>query len=439
MNIINCNESTLFNNNNNNHHLLFNDFNNLQKSNMNNIDILYKQNQFNNFQQKQENIYLKFNNYISENNGMENNTIKMDNSGINKINDLSKFNFDKKIIQTQNQFFDYINNLPMPLTSFLTTKNGIHKMENYLYMNENKYINILLKILNKEGISKLMKNKFGNYFMQEIIKRSNYDDVKLILTLIYDNLVEISENISGTYAIQTLLSKVNTFELRYLVIKSIENRELEMAFNSNATYVLQKIIEKVPDIERININEIIINNLLYLTINQDCIFIIEKFIDTITIKQNKLRIQNLLYLHCLNISNNQYGNYLIQYILKIWNNDDINNIQNIIIENANFLVQQRYSSNVIEKCFEIFDYQKRKQLIKNICLDGDILIVIKNQYGHYVLNKIIKYIDEDIKVEIEKILNNKMPEMNKKEKSKTKKFISIMKNIQLKKKEKNKK
>ena len=113
----------------------------------------------------------------------------------------------------------------------------------------------MIQLLNKEGLTKLMKNKFGNYFIQGIINRANNNQIKSILMLISDNFVEISENISGTYVIQRLLSKINSIDLRFLVLKSIENKELEMAFNCNATYVLQKIIEKIPDIERINLNE----------------------------------------------------------------------------------------------------------------------------------------------------------------------------------------
>ena len=41
--------------------------------------------------------------------------------------------------------------------------------------------------------------------------------------------------------------------------------------------------------------------------------------------------------------------------------------------------------------------------------------------------KTIKYMDNDIKTEIEKILMNKLPEMTKKERTKSKKFITIMK------------
>lgn len=443
VNIINCNDSSMFNKDINKL-LLFDQININNELKNNYINLYMQQNKIINFTGENENNnkntkYQNYNKNINDN--MDNNFIieEKELNTSNNINQLNKIIFEKSNINGQKEFLEYLNNLKVPLTKFLVTKKGICEMENYINMNRNTNINILIQLLNKDGLSKLMKNKFGNYFIQYMINLANYDQIKLILTLISDNFVEISENISGTYVIQTLLGKINCKELRFLVIKLIEFRELEMAFNNNATYVLQKIIEKVPDIERLNLNEIILNNTQFLSINPDCIFIVEKFIDTITIPQNKIRMKNILYIYCLQLCNNPYGNYIIQYILKVWKNDNIQNIQNIIIENANYLVQQRYASNVIEKCFEIFDSKEVNRLVRNICLCGDILNVIKNQYGHYVLNKTIKYIDEEAKIEIEKILNNQMPEMSKKEKSKSKKFISLLKNNQFKKKENNKK
>ena len=438
VNIINCNDSNPFIGDNNNQNLFL-----LDKFNVNNT--ILQNNKLNN----KKNNYFRHNNFINFSKINENNNYKDKfhdlnqnpnnleisfpqnvnklNSSINSLLDLKQISFENDEIHVQNDFVNFIKNLKSPLTKLLTTKKGIYEIENYLYTNKNKNVTILLQLLNKEGLTKLMKNKFGNYFIQELIKNANYEQVKFILNLISSNFVDISESISGTYVIQKLLEKIDTIELRLVVLQSIENRELEMAFNSNATYVLQKIIEKIPDIERIRLNEIILNNIIFLSVNPDCVFIVEKFIETITINENKIRIKNIIFMHCLQLSNNPYGNYLIQFILKVWKNEDIKNIINIIIENANYLVQQRYSSNVIEKCIEIFGYEKRNRLIKNMCLKGDILQLIKNQYGHYVLNKTIIFIEDDVKIEIERILNNKMNEMNKKEKLKSKKFISLLK------------
>ena len=437
VNIISCNDSSLFNHENNNKNLLLLDdlnINNnfLRNNNLNNKIIYFNNNNLNNYSNNNENNNYK-DKFHDLNQNLNNITfnfaqdINKLNSSINNPYNLKQNSIDIDENLEQNYFLNYISNLKVPLTKLLMTKKGISEIEKILYKNKNKNIDILLQLLNKEGLTKLMKNKFGNYFIQGLINNANYEHIKFILFLISSNFVDISENISGTYVIQKLLEKINNVELRLLVLKSIENRELEMAFNSNGTYVFQKIIDRIPDIERTNLNEIIINNIIFLSVNPDCVFIVEKFIETITIKENKIRIQNIIFMNCLQLANNPYGNYLIQFILKVWKNEGIGDIQNIIIENANYLVQQRYSSNVIEKCIEIFGTEKRKRLINSMCLKGDILELIKNQYGHYVLNKTIIYIEDDVKIEIEKILNDKMPEMNKKEKSKSKKFISLLK------------
>ena len=265
-----------------------------------------------------------------------------------------------------------------------------------------------------------MKHKFGNYFIQEIIKDAKYPQIKLILELISNTFVDISESNSGTHVLQA-------FELRNIIVKSIKNRELEMAFNNNATYVLQKIISVVPDNERINMNEIIINNTIYLALDSECVFIVEKFINTITIKENKDKIKDIICQNCIQLATSPFGNYLIQHLFQIWKNEDIEKINDIIIDNAHFLANQRYASNVIERAIEIYDSKLKSRLIRSLSLGGDILEVIKNQYGHYVLNKTVKFMDEQLKNEIEKILNNRMPEMTKKEKSKSKKFIANLK------------
>ena len=437
INIINCNDSSIHNQENNNKNLFlideFNINNNLlRNNNLNNKINYFSNNNFINYSINNENNNYKdkFHDLNENSNNIAFNfdqDINKINSSINNPHNLKQNSFGQEENLDKNFFLNYISNLKVPLTKLLMTKKGISDIEKILYINKNKNIDILLQLLNKEGLTKLMKNKFGNYFIQGLIKNSNYEHIKFILFLISSNFVEISENISGTYVIQKLLEKINSVELRLLVLKSIENRELELAFNSNGTYVLQKIIDRIPDIERANLNEIIINNVIFLSVNPECVFIVEKFIETITIRANKFRIQQIIFMNSLQLANNPYGNYLIQFILKVWKNEDIGDIQNIIIENANYLVQQRYSSNVIEKCLEIFGTEKRKRLIKSMCLKGDILELIKNQYGHYVLNKTIIYIEDDVKIEIEKILNDKMPEMNKKEKSKSKKFISLLK------------
>ena len=414
-NSINKNENYIYNNINlnNNNYIKF-------EYNSNNLNYIIQ----NNIVYNNQNSFCNINNmnYININNNNK--------KEFNINNNINTADQNPPNVNENNQdFLNYVNNLNIPLIKYLCTKKGISEMENYLKKNGKNTIEILIYLLNKEGLTKLMKHKFGNYFIQEIIKDAKYPQIKLILELISQNFVEISESNAGTHVLQTLLDKVCTFELRNLLLKSIENKELEMAFNNNATYVLQKIIGIIPDIERLNMNEILINNIIKLALDSDCVFIAEKFISTITITDNKNRIQNIINQNFIELATSPFGNYLIQFLFLIWKDDDIDRINNIIIDNANYLAKQRYSSNIIEKTIEIFNSKNKAKLIRSLSLGGDILDTIKNQYGHYVINKAVKYMDEYLKKEIETVLNSKMPEMTKKEKSKSKKFILNLKNI----------
>ena len=404
----------------------------------NNINL--NQNNYKKYELNQNNLkYFKINNiqcddYQKTNdikhiniNSINNNIISSKDTNNNVINNIPIPINILNHNEDYEEFLNYINGLNMPLIKFLYTKKGISEMQSYLSNHKSSNIEILIYLLNKEGLTKLMKHKFGNYFIQEIIRDANYPQIKLILELIRNNFVEISESNSGTHTIQTLLEKVNAFELRTIVLKSIENKELEMAFNNNATYVIQKIIGIVPDTERLNTNEIIISNCINLALNSDCVFIVEKFISTITIKENKIRIKNIICENCIQLATSPFGNYLIQYLFQVWKNDDIEQINNIIIENANFLAKQRYSSNVIEKAVDTYDSKIKPRLIRSLSLGGSILEIIKNQYGHYVLNKAVKFMDDELKSEIETILTNQIPGMTKKEKAKSKKFIANLK------------
>ena len=456
-NIINNTNNIITNNNIINNNIKENDNFNCIYNNLNN-NLKFDNNNFINFVSKSNNFNNKFD-YITHNNyqfdTFQNNNNILNKKDLNPLH-ISAGNFESidnnidpnsfginnimipNTILSRNsdyeEFLNYINNLNMPLIKFLCTKKGIAEIENYLNNHKKNNIEILIYLLNKEGLTKLMKHKFGNYFIQEIIKDAKYPQIKLILELISQNFVEISETNSGTHVLQALLDKVNNFELRNIVIKSIENKELEMAFNNNATYVFQKIIGIIPDYERLNTNEIIINNIINLALDSDCVFIVEKFISSITIKENKEKIKDILCQNCIQLAVSPFGNYLIQYLFQIWKDSDIEKINDIIIDNANFLAKQRYSSNVIEKAVDTFDNKIKPRLVRSLSLGGDILDIIKNQYGHYVLNKAVKFMDEKLKNEIETILNNRMPEMTKKEKTKSKKFIA-----NLKKKGKNKK
>lgn len=57
-------------------------------------------------------------------------------------------------------------------------------------------------------LGNVMSNQFGNYLCQKIIEMTDADTLSLIVDNIISQLVEISLNIHGTRAVQTLVDKL---------------------------------------------------------------------------------------------------------------------------------------------------------------------------------------------------------------------------------------
>ena len=112
----------------------------------------------------------------------------------------------------------------------------------------------------------------------------------------------------------------------------------------------------------------------------------------------------------------QFGNYIIQSIIKL-NNENINkeicfNLKNNII----FYCKHKYCSNIVEK---IFDCNENINNEKNILIDiilekENINNLIIDEHGNYVIQKLLSIIDENKRKKILEIIINLIPELKKK-------------------------
>ena len=394
----------------------FNGLNHI-KNNINSLNIIKKNLLENN---------INNNNFINNVNNVNNsflNNSSNNNDNFFPINDNDK----NKILIVD--FLKYIKSLTMPLVNFLCTTKGTLEIQKKLgRSNECKIL--LIKLLNKEGLTIIMKNTYGNYFFQQIIKGAEEIIISLILSFILDNFIDISKDPSGTFSVQALLNEISSIKDEQQILNCIKNHEIEMTFNKNATYVIQKIVLLFPDIHRIYLNEIILNNFKDLCLDCNGICLIKNFIKTNTILNNKKRINEEIVKHFVVLAESPFGNYGIQYLMENWNKNEFNDMKTKILENLHKLSVQQYSSNVVEKAIEIFDDETRELIIKKLYLDDNFIVLLKNKFGRFVLNKTINYMDINLKNQLELILINNIKNniYSNKDKIKVKKFLMKIKN-----------
>jgi len=407
----------------------------------NNINIYNNDNKFfnsrsiNNYFNNINNVKISKNN-INENKNqinLENSLEKNNDNNINSKNIINSINSN-----TLDEFKKYINTLPMPLVNYLCTPKGTLEIQKKLEKSNNDYKILLINLLNKQGLSKIMKNTYGNYFFQQLIKKNEKSIISLIISYISEDFLDISKDFSGTFSLQALLDEIPSIEEEQNILKSIKNKELEMAFDKNATHVLQKIILLFPDNHRAYLNEIILNNFINLCLDPNGICLIKIFIKTNTLIYNKKRINENIINNFVILAESPFGNYGIQYLMEIWSNNELIGIKDKILENIYQLSLQQFSSNVVEKAIEIFEEDIKIKMIRKLCFENNFTIsLLKNKFGKFVLNKAIKYMKIDMRNEFEIYLINDINNniYKNKDRNKIKKLLLKLKNTKFNKNE----
>ena len=425
----------LYNNIENNYNQHFSNFNNL--INMQNY-------QNNNISPNNRNdIYNQINNInIIQNNLIINKNYRMSNKNNSFINEPNAMNHINNINNSQNQynnldyFMQYINSLPMPLDNFLCTPKGTLEVQKKLEKSTSEYRVLIVNILQNKGLVKIMKNTYGNYFFQQLIKKNEKSFISLIISYISEDLIDISKDFSGTFCLQALLDEITSFEEEQTILNCIKNSEMEMAFNKNATHVLRKIVQLFPDIHRTYLNEIILKNFVELFLDSNGICLIKIFIKTNTLISNKKQINDKIVNNFVTLAESPFGNYGIQYLMELWDENDLKDVKEKIFENIYKLSLQQFASNVIEKAIEIFDEKNRKKMIKKLCFkDNFVINLLNNKFGKFVLNKAIKFMQTEMINEFEINLNNDINNniFKSKDKNKIKKLLMKIKTNKIKK------
>ena len=319
------------------------------------------------------------------------------------------------------------------------------------YFNYNNFINIGNNQINKNDYIKLTKTQNGcQILINRIISEPNFAN-EILLPNIKNELKEICTDIFGSPMIKSLLQSL-TQQSMDLFLNSIKDYMIDICQTENGSRVMQSLIDKIKD------NNILLNKLIYYLsndINLIKIFkssyghhFIKYYLSKIHQKEFNTFIYKLIFTNFIELSqdkfgvcivqkafsesekedfdillklteknfkiliNHCFGNYLIQYIfLKINDITKFNKIFNlvkIIEENIMEYSVNKYSSGVLEKLFEKGDVKVNEHII-NYLLNfhrDEIINIIIDPNGFYVIKKAMNIKDKNIKKQIIKSLYN---------------------------------
>ena len=402
-------------------------------------------------EQKFEKIELKFNNEFLKkdnkepykNNNSESNKINIKKetevNSINNINLEKEQNFEKP--KNNNIIIRAINENDLIPTSInghtiLRINPLIYKNESYEFLSYNlymllkdqlgcKFLQEKLETDTQKAVSYfypsllhnllfLIKDSFANYFIQKICHFLNEEQIENILNVLKPEFKDICYDNHGTRSIQGIMNNLQTEKLRNIFFEIIKPIFIYLIYDTNSSHIIYKFINEFQDFLS-RVNSIVLDNCLNLsTHKKGCFFIQNYLIILNNVKSNfKENLINNILNNCLILIIDKIGNYLIQYLLTLGDENITSEIINKIINNISFYSKHKYSNFVIEKIFIYANKYDNNRIITKLASPEIMSDLIFDQQGNYIILKALMFADEEKRNIMLNIIGNLEPKIKK--------------------------
>ena len=359
------------------------------------------QNQFNPI--INSNILNNYNNYFNQNNNIINN-----NSLFNNYNNKNKQNIPYNKIEknyTLDNFKDLskISNIELAKNSYILAKrkDGSKYLENIIDSNPSLASTLFLPYA-LPYFEEISNNKYGNFYIKKIIKYLNKELLSSLIEFINPLIIRLGTNQYGSKILEQLIKCIKEDEnLVSSFIHKILPNLIFLINDLNGTHIIYKLI-LIKSKSKSILEEQIMKNIKSIYISREGSNLLKKFFDIINKECNNNKDFNKMILFINIISNNlpliitdQYGNYLIRHIIHNLNNFVNEILYKNIINNVVYYSNQKYSSNVVENCLDNIKF--RQLIIEEFSNQQIFNRVFLNEYGNYVIQKVLSLAKEDKK------------------------------------------
>ena len=218
----------------------------------------------------------------------------------------------------------------------------------------------------------LIREKNGNYFCSDLFKICDQNQRIFILKELTNTMSDDCTNQYANYPIQTLINFASSEQEYELILNSFHDfkKLFYASFNSFGSYVIQKIIERIPEKFRLKFDLLFILIIPHLSLKQYGVCCIKKFVSSLKNEDLIDKIVNIILANFVQIATNNYGNFVIQFMLKKWVNTKYGNkIKRAIRDNFKLLYTNKYSYYICD-LYLIFSSkeEKEKLMTMNMCI-----------------------------------------------------------------------
>ncbi|KAF6142401.1 hypothetical protein GIB67_033828 [Kingdonia uniflora] len=238
----------------------------------------------------------------------------------------------------------------------------------------------------KDGISELMVNPFGNYLVPKLLEVCNDQQITEMLCSMSRNecrIVYICLDPYGTRSMQKLMDHISEHpQLRSWFMSAVRPGVKRLSMNNNGHHIIQLCLQKFNYEDYQYLLETVASNCVEIGTNQYGCCVVQKSLEY-SHGETKARILTSIIESALALSQDEYGNYVVQYLLglNVYTKDLLAQLEGSFVS----LSMQKFSSNVVEKFLKEAKPEYYKRIVKELIYSPDVLMLLQDAFGNYVI------------------------------------------------------
>jgi len=279
----------------------------------------------------------------------------------------------------------------------------------------------------------LMTDVFGNYVIQKVFQYGSPDERKTMVKTMQGQILSLS---LGTYGCRVVQKALEVLELpeQILIIDELRNYILQCVKDQNANHVIQKIIETTDPQAVDAIPQAFRGQVATLAAHCYSCRVLQRIFEHCFESQKRPLLEELLVVS-QSLMQDQYGNYVVQWVLQQGEAADKADIVTKTKGNILNLSRHKFASNVVEEIIRAASPSDRYDLIEEILtpisatvaaaegvlppnagpagsdgatsgasttasstaapLPTPVLLMMKDQYANYVLQRFLEIAEGD--------------------------------------------
>lgn len=230
----------------------------------------------------------------------------------------------------------------------------------------------------------LMMDPFGNYFCQKLFENCSPAEITTLLKVSAPSLPSITINQHGTRALQKLIDALTTPEQVNILISALDGHVVRLIRDLNGNHVIQKLLLSLDERGSQFIYDAACKSVVEIGSHRHGCCVLQRCLDYAQ-EANRLNLISHIVAQAPTLVRDPFGNYVCQYVIDLGVQEYTDLMVQRLLGGICELSVQKFSSNVVEKCFRSASPQLQRALLAEIMEPATFHELVMDNYGNYVI------------------------------------------------------